>query len=70
MNSARGYPKMAQQRAEGKLWEHGLLWLAELEPPEGSNAYIDTIHYAPRFNKAIGEAVAASILEGGLVPAP
>jgi hypothetical protein len=65
MNSARGYPKMAQMKADGKLWDHNLLWLPELEPAEG-NAYIDTIHYSPRFNKAIGEAVAASILAGGI----
>ncbi|TAN55561.1 MAG: SGNH/GDSL hydrolase family protein [Magnetospirillum sp.] len=69
MNSARGYPKMVQQRAEGKLWEHGLLWLAELEPAEG-NAYIDTIHYSPRFNKVIGDSIAAAILDGGVAPAP
>ena len=70
INSASGYPKMAQQRADGSLWTHDLLWLAELEPPAGSNAYIDTIHYSPRFNQAIGEAIAAAILGGGLVPAP
>ena len=69
MNSARGYPKMAQERADGKLLEHGLLWLAELEPAEG-NAYIDTIHYSPRFNKAIGDSIAAAILDGALVPPP
>jgi len=69
MNSARGYPLMARMRAEGTLWDHGLLWLAELEPSQG-NAYIDTIHYSPRFNKAIGDAIAAAILEGGLVPSP
>jgi hypothetical protein len=65
MNSARGYPKMARMRAEGQLWDKGLLWLAELEPSSG-NAYIDTIHYSPRFNQAIGERIAAAILDGGL----
>ena len=65
MNSARGYPKMAQMKADGKLWDHNLLWLPELEPAEG-NAYIDPVHYSPRFNKAIGEAIAASILAGGI----
>ncbi|CAA7627529.1 SGNH/GDSL hydrolase family protein [Magnetospirillum sp. SS-4] len=65
INSARGYPKMAQMRAEGQLWDRNLLWLAELEPADG-NAYIDTIHYSPRFNKAIGGRIAAAILESGL----
>ncbi|RAU20984.1 SGNH/GDSL hydrolase family protein [Paramagnetospirillum kuznetsovii] len=69
MNSARGYPKLAQMRSQGQLWEHGLLWLAELEPADG-NAYIDTVHYSPKFNKLIGERIAAAILEGGLPPAP
>lgn len=67
MNSARGYPLMAQQRAQGQLWERGLLWLAELEPAEG-NAYIDTIHYSPRFNKAIGDKIAQAILDEGHLP--
>lgn len=65
INSARGYPKMAQMRTDGQLWDKGLLWLAELEPEDG-NAYIDTIHYSPRFNKAIGQRIAAAILDGGL----
>lgn len=69
MNSARGYPKMAQMRGQGQLWEHGLLWLAELEPVE-ANAYIDTVHYSPKFNKLIGERIAAAILDAGLPPAP
>jgi len=69
MNSARGYPLMAQQRSQGQLWERGLLWLAELEPAEG-NAYIDTIHYSPRFNKAIGDKIAQAILEEGHLPPP
>jgi hypothetical protein len=68
MNSARGYPRMADMKDKGQLWDHGLLWLAELEPAEG-NAYIDTIHYSPRFNKAIGERIAQAILEGNLAPA-
>ncbi len=70
MNSARGYPKMAQLRAQGQLWEHGLLWLAELEPAAEANAYIDTIHYSPRFNQAIGERIAQAILDGGLPSSP
>ena len=70
MNSARGYPLMAAQKAQGTLWEHGLLWLAELEPAEG-NAYIDVIHYSPRFNQAIGERIAQALLaEGRLPPRP
>jgi hypothetical protein len=56
---------MAQMRTDGQLWDKGLLWLAELEPEDG-NAYIDTIHYSPRFNKAIGQRIAAAILDGGL----
>lgn len=67
MNAARGYPRMAQLRADGKLWEHGLLWLAEAEPAEG-NAYIDIIHYSPRFNRVIGDKIAATLLDGALLP--
>ncbi|WP_235720789.1 SGNH/GDSL hydrolase family protein [Magnetospirillum molischianum] len=67
MNSARGYPLMAQQRSQGQLWSRGVLWLAELEPPEG-NAYIDTIHYSPRFNKVIGNRIAQAILDEGHLP--
>jgi hypothetical protein len=67
MNSARGYPLMAEQRAQGRLMDRGLLWLTDLEPAEG-NAYIDTIHYSPRFNKAIAAKVAQAILEGGQLP--
>ncbi|SEH30391.1 SGNH/GDSL hydrolase family protein [Magnetospirillum fulvum] len=69
MNSARGYPLMAQQRSQGQLWERGLLWLAELEPAEG-NAYIDPIHYSPRLNKAIGDKIAQAILAEGHLPPP
>ncbi|EME69619.1 hypothetical protein H261_12366 [Paramagnetospirillum caucaseum] len=64
MNAARGYPRMAEMKANGLLWDKGLLWLAELEPLEG-NAYIDAIHYSPAFNKAIGERIAATLSEGG-----
>jgi hypothetical protein len=67
MNSARGYPRLAEMRGKAQLWERNLLWLAELEPAEG-NAYIDAIHYSPRFNKAIGERISAAIAEGGLLP--
>lgn len=67
MNSARGYPKLAEMRGKGSLWERNLLWLAEFEPAEG-NAYIDTIHYSPRFNQAIAARIAAHLIEGGQLP--
>jgi len=67
MNAARGYPLMAELRAQGRLWDHGLLWLADLEPAEG-NAYIDVIHYSPRFNRAIGDRIAQAILADGRLP--
>jgi len=69
MNSARGYPRMAQMLGQGQLWERGLLWLAELEPAD-ANAYIDTVHYSPKFNKLIADRVSAAILDGGLLPSP
>ncbi|OAN46697.1 hypothetical protein A6A04_06245 [Paramagnetospirillum marisnigri] len=66
MNSARGYPKMALMKSEGRLWDKGLLWLAEEEPAD-ANAYIDTVHYSPRFNRLIGERIASAILDGGML---
>ncbi|WP_096700919.1 SGNH/GDSL hydrolase family protein [Magnetospirillum sp. 15-1] len=68
MNAARGYPRLAEMRAAGQLWDKGLLWLAELEPA-GGNAYIDAVHYSPAFNKAIGERIATVLVEGGTLPA-
>jgi hypothetical protein len=64
MNAARGYPRMAEMRGAGQLWDKGVLWLAELEPLEG-NAYIDAVHYSPAFNKTIGERIAAVLADGG-----
>lgn len=70
MNSARGYIRMAEMKAAGSLWDHNLLWLAEQEPAEG-NAYIDAVHYAPAFNKAIAERIDAVLTDGGiLAPKP
>lgn len=66
MNAARGYPRMADMKAAGQLWDRGLLWLAELEPDEG-NAYIDPIHYTPALNKAIGDRLAAVLVDGGML---
>lgn len=66
MNAARGYPRMADMKAAGQLWDRGLLWLAELEPDEG-NAYIDAIHYSPAFNKAIGDRIASVLVDGGML---
>lgn len=68
MNAARGYPRLAEMRAAGQLWDKGLLWLAEMEPVEG-NAYIDAVHYSPAFNKAIGERVATVLADGGWLAA-
>lgn len=67
MNAARGYPRLADMRAAGQLWDRGLLWLAELEPAEG-NAYIDAVHYSPAFNKAIGQRIATVLADGGWLP--
>lgn len=67
MNTARGYPLMAEWRSRGQLWDHGLLWLVDLEPAEG-NAYIDPVHYSPRFNQIIGERIAQAILAEGRLP--
>ncbi|CAA7623248.1 conserved hypothetical protein [Candidatus Terasakiella magnetica] len=69
VNSAKGYLKLAELRAEGKLWERGLLWLADLEPAEG-NAYIDAVHYSPGFNRVIAEKIAAALQDGGMLPPP
>ena len=65
--TAKAYPRLAELRGTGKLWEHNLLWLAELEPASG-NAYIDPVHYSPAFAKLIGETVAKWLAE--MLPAP
>ncbi|KIL99990.1 hypothetical protein CCC_02779 [Paramagnetospirillum magnetotacticum MS-1] len=67
MNAARGYPRLAEMRAAGQLWDKGVLWLAELEPVDG-NAYIDAVHYSPAFNKGIGDRIAAVLGESGTLP--
>lgn len=67
INAKAGYPRMAEMKAAGQLWDRNLVWLAELEPAEG-NAYVDTVHYSPRFNRAIAQAVAAHILDNALLP--
>lgn len=67
MNSAKGYPRMAEMRAAGQLYADNTLWLAELEPADG-NAYVDTVHYSPRFNRVLAEAIGRSILDGALLP--
>lgn len=66
-NSAKGYPRMAEMRAGGQLLADNTLWLAELEPAEG-NAYVDTVHYSPRFNRAIAEAIGRTIVDSSLLP--
>lgn len=66
-NSAKGYPRMAEMRAGGQLLTDNTLWLAELEPAEG-NAYVDTVHYSPRFNRAIAEAIGRAIVDASLLP--
>ncbi|CAA7619783.1 SGNH/GDSL hydrolase family protein [Magnetospirillum sp. UT-4] len=64
---AAGYARLAEMRAAGEAWEPQLLWLAELEPAEG-NAYIDAVHYSPRFARTIADAVAGHILASGRLP--
>ncbi len=67
MNSAKGYPRMAEMRAAGQLMDHNTLWLAELEPGEG-NAYVDTVHYSPRFNRTLAEAIGRHVIDNSLLP--
>ncbi|MBC7950809.1 MAG: SGNH/GDSL hydrolase family protein [Rhodospirillaceae bacterium] len=67
MNSAKGYPRMAEMRAAGQLLDRNTLWLDELEPAEG-NAYVDTVHYSPRFNRTLAEAIGRHILDNSLLP--
>ncbi|MCR6628739.1 MAG: SGNH/GDSL hydrolase family protein [Magnetospirillum sp.] len=67
MNSAKGYPRMAEMRAAGQLLTDNTLWLAEVEPAEG-NAYVDTVHYSPRFNRALAEVIGRHILDASLLP--
>jgi hypothetical protein len=67
MNSAKGYPRMTEMRAAGQLMDQNTLWLAELEPAEG-NAYVDTVHYSPRFNRTLAEAIGRHMLDNSLLP--
>jgi hypothetical protein len=67
MNSAKGYPRMMEMRAGGRLLDENVLWLAEAEPSDG-NAYVDTVHYSPRFNRLLAEIVGRHILDGALLP--
>lgn len=67
VNAAKGYHRLSERRAAGRLWDKGLVWLAEAEPAEG-NAYIDVVHYSPRFAALIGERLAGIITDGGLLP--
>jgi hypothetical protein len=64
---AKGYSRLAEARAAGRLPESDLLWLADLEPASG-NAYVDTMHYSPLFNRSIAEAVSRRIIDGHLLP--
>ncbi|MGE5514288.1 MAG: SGNH/GDSL hydrolase family protein [Bacteroidota bacterium] len=66
-NSAKGYPHMVEMRAAGQLLGDSTLWLAEVEPAEG-NAYVDTVHYSPRFNRALADAIGRAIVDGSLLP--
>lgn len=65
--AGKGAARMAEMKTSGELFGQNLLWLAELEPAEG-NAYIDAVHYSPRFNKAIADQVAKHVLEAGWLP--
>lgn len=67
MNSAKGYPRMVEMRAAGQLLADNTLWLAELEPAEG-NAYVDTVHYSPRFNRTLAEAVGRALIDSSMLP--
>lgn len=60
INAKRGYPLMAAMKDDGRLYTRNLLWLAELQAP--GNAYVDTVHYSPRFNDRIGAAIAEAVL--------
>ena len=60
--TAKAYPRLAEMRGTGKLWEQNLLWLAELEPVD-ANAYVDPVHYSPAFAAQIGERLAKRLGE-------
>lgn len=65
--AGKGAGLMAEWRAAGTLFGQDLLWLAELEPAEG-NAYIDAVHYSPRFNKILADSIAKHVVEAGWLP--
>jgi len=67
LNSAKGYPRMAEMRSAGQLLADHTLWLTEIEPAQG-DAYVDTIHYSPRFNRALAEAIGRHVLDSALLP--
>lgn len=65
--TAKAYPRLAEMRGTGRLWEKNLVWLADLEP-ESANAYVDPVNYSPAFAKLIGETLAKTVAD--LLPAP
>lgn len=67
INSGKGYPRMVEMRAAGQLLADSTLWLAELEPASG-NAYVDTVHYSPRFNRTLAEAIGRAVIDNSLLP--
>ncbi len=67
INSAKGYPRMEEMRAAGQLQADNVLWLAELEPA-GGQAYVDTVHYSPHFNRTLAEVIGRAIVDGALLP--
>lgn len=67
LNSAKGYPRMVEMRAAGQLLTDNTLWLTDLEPASG-NAYVDTVHYSPRFNRTLAEAIGRAIVDASLLP--
>lgn len=63
-NSRAGYARFEALRQRGVGTEPGMLWLHELQI--NANMYIDTVHYSPQMNAALGEAIARQLLADGL----
>lgn len=67
VEAGKGYARIAELRAAGLLSMPDVTWLEDLDPGQNA-AYVDPIHYSPRFNGIIANALARRIVEGELLP--
>ena len=65
VNSARGYEIVAEQSEKNLISNDNVLWLQDLAIEQ--NQYVDHVHYSPMYSRAIGEKIAAYIIENKML---